>query len=79
MVIDIDDTGISHGVLAIADQLPNPSNIKVGEEVTLKFRGDEFVFLTGLVLLASWRKSLPPGTVVKVRGGPEKSDTWISG
>ncbi len=66
MKIEINDTGISHGVLRIAEQLPDPSSVKANDSITIKFMGGEFVFLTGLVLLAAWRKALPPGVAVNV-------------
>ena len=66
MIIRIDDTGISHGVLGIANQLPNPSTVEPGSEVVFRFSRGEFVFVTGLVLLAAWRKALPAGVVVRV-------------
>lgn len=66
MKVEINDTGISHGVLGIAEQLPDPSSVKSSDSITLKFLGGEFVFLTGLVLLAAWRKALPPGVTVNV-------------
>jgi hypothetical protein len=65
MIVEIDETGIPDGVLKIVQQLPHPSNIKPGEEVTLKF-ADEFIYLTGLVLLGAWRKALPGGVKVNI-------------
>lgn len=72
MEIEIKDTGIPNGVLQIAQQLPDRSDVIPGQSITLKFSGpsrsgrDSFVLLTGLVLLAAWRMSLPPGVIVSV-------------
>lgn len=63
MKIEVKDTGISRGILQIAEQFPQPEALKPGLEISLHFSG-EFVYLTGLVLLASWRKALPPGIKV---------------
>ena len=63
--IKIYDTAIPNGVKQIAQQLPSPSEVKSGELITLTFPR-EFVFLTGLVLLATWRKSLDPNVIVNV-------------
>ena len=64
--INIDDTGIPHGVRHIADQLPDISELSPGDELSIVFARGEFVYLTGLTMLASWRKSLPPGIEVRV-------------
>lgn len=72
MIIEIKDTGIPKGVVQIAQQLPDRSDVRPGQSITLKFSGptrsgrDSFVLLNGLVLLAAWRKSLPPGVIVSV-------------
>jgi hypothetical protein len=61
-LVRIDDTAMPDGVIRIADQLPGADVLQPGDTVTLKFTYG-FVYLTGLVLLAAWRKSLP-GTVL---------------
>ncbi len=66
MKIRVNDTGISRGVVAIAEQLPDPRALKPGEDITIAFTGTEFVYLTGLVMLAAWRKALPAGIHVHV-------------
>lgn len=71
MIIEIKDTGIPKGVLQIAQQLPDRSDVSPSQSITLKFSRsrsgkDSFVLLTGLVLLAAWRMSLPPGVIVSV-------------
>lgn len=60
-VINIADTGIPEGVIRIADGLPSRDELHPGDRIQLRFPYG-YVFLTGLVLLAAWRKSLP-GTV----------------
>jgi hypothetical protein len=67
--ITIDDTGIPHGVRSISEQLPQIAQIKAGDEVRLHFTPGEFVYVTGLVLLAAWRKHLPQGVSVRVDDG----------
>src|SRR3990172_10773462 len=57
-LVRIDDTSMPDGVIRIAGQLPGADALKPGETVTFKFMPG-FVYLTGLVLLAAWRKSLP--------------------
>ena len=57
-LVTIDNTSIPDGVLRIADQLPAADVLQPGDTVTLKFTYG-FVYLTGLVLLAAWRRSLP--------------------
>jgi len=64
MEINVNDTGIPHGVSVLASQLPNPA--LVIESVLLKFSGSEFTYLTGLVLLATWRKALSAGIDVRL-------------
>ena len=64
MHIEISDTGVPYGVTNITNKLPDPAT--VNENATIRFSGDEFIYLTGLVLLATWRKVLPPGIVVKL-------------
>jgi len=58
-IIDMRDTSIPEGVTRIVEQLPKPANL--GEKETtiiLKFPGT-YVYQTGLVLMATWRKTLP--------------------
>lgn len=64
--VTIEDTGIPHGVREIAEQLPPMTDVQPGDEITFKFSRGEFVYLTGLVLLAAWRKHLPQGVTVTV-------------
>lgn len=73
--IEIEDTGIPNGVMQIAQQLPDRSDVSPGQSITLKFSGDSFVLLTGLALLAAWRKSLPPGVIVSVDDSQCSPDT----
>lgn len=75
MEIEIKDTGIPNGVLQIAQQLPDQSDVSPGQSITLKFSGDSFVLLTGLVLLAAWRMSLPRGVIVSVDDSQCSPDT----
>lgn len=64
--VTIEDTGIPHGVREIAEQLPPISQVQAGDEIRFRFTRGEFVYLTGLVLLAAWRKHLPQGVSVSV-------------
>lgn len=64
--VTIEDTGIPHGVREIAQQLPPIPQIQAGDEIRFRFTRGEFVYLTGLVLLAAWRKHLPQGISVSV-------------
>lgn len=63
--IEIRDTDIPGGVTHVIEQLPLPSELHAGDEIALRF-SQEFVYITGLVLLAAWRKSLPEGVKVKL-------------
>lgn len=59
ILVVIKDTSIPSGVSDIVSQLPTPD--KLGAEdvlIRLKF-AEQYVFQTGLVLLATWRKTLP--------------------
>lgn len=56
-IIEIKETDIPDGVSYIIEQLPSASELSAGDEVILRF-SREFVYVTGLVLLAAWRKSL---------------------
>jgi|DewCreStandDraft_4_1066084.scaffolds.fasta_scaffold08058_6 hypothetical protein len=62
----IGSTGIPQGILQIAETLPDRNKVAAGDEVVFSFTGKDFVYLTGLVLLAAWRKSLPGGVTAKV-------------
>lgn len=66
MQIRISDTAIPAGVSRIAEQLPAPSSVDAASSFDLRFPGEEFTYLTGLVLLATWRKALPSGVNVRV-------------
>lgn len=58
MDIDVRDTSIPFGIVGIVEQLPDPSAWPEISEIRLVF-SDRYVFRTGLVLLATWRKTLP--------------------
>lgn len=67
--IKIKNTGIPSGVLEIANQLPSPDEVDSANDsapIILQFSKGRFIYLAGLVLLAAWRKSLPPGVQVSV-------------
>lgn len=61
----IKGTGFNDISLLVSD-LPPREGFQAGDVVTLNFSANQFVFLTGLVLLATWRKSLASGVTVKV-------------
>lgn len=73
-LVRIDDTAMPDGVIAIADQLPGADGLKPGDTVTLRFTHG-FVYLTGLVLLAAWRKSLPGSVQVVIDDTATSADT----
>ncbi len=62
----IEDTGIPYGIQNIVNHLPLPNSVHTGDEFVLKFAPGVFIYLTGLVLLAAWRKHLPQGVTVTV-------------
>ena len=62
--IKISDTSIPLGVIDLVKSLPALSEVKTGDTITLEFSRDEFAYLTGLVLIAAWRKALPSGVSV---------------
>lgn len=53
-------TDVPNGITNIIRSLPAKEKFAAGDDVVLQF-DDNFVFLTGLVLLAAWRKSFPAG------------------
>lgn len=63
--VGVGQTAIPNGLIALVESLPKTSKLKTGDSVNINF-GREFVFLSTLTLLASWRKSLIPGIRVKV-------------
>jgi len=63
--IEVGHTGIPNGLATLAKALPDTSTLKVGDKVILNF-GRDYVYLSTLALLATWRKSLAPGVTVKV-------------
>ena len=65
-LISVSDTGMPGGVVELTQALPALSTIKTGDTVKMRFLPNAFVFLTGLVLLASWRKSLPAGVTATI-------------
>ncbi|MDP6422494.1 MAG: ATP-binding protein [SAR202 cluster bacterium] len=66
ITVDIRETGIPEGVIGLVQRLPQPETLKgSGITITLRF-WDIFVFTTGLVLLATWRKALPDGVEVVI-------------
>ncbi len=62
----VKDTTIPHGVRQIAEQLPDASEVGSGDKVSVVFSGRDFIYLTGLTMLAAWRKSLPANVSVHV-------------
>ena len=63
--IGIRGTGFND-ITALVGELPARESIAAGDSITLVFAANQFVFLTGLVLLATWRKSLSSGVGVRV-------------
>lgn len=63
--VTVRGTGFNDIGALVAD-LPGQEMIAAGDVVTLIFAQNQFVFLTGLVLLATWRKSLASGVTVRV-------------
>ena len=64
--IDIRETGIPDGVMDLVQRLPDPETLQ-GPAVTITLRFHNiFVYTTGLVLLATWRKALPDGVKVVI-------------
>ena len=67
--ITLHDTRIPQGISAIVRQLPSPERMGLDKDITavkINFSGKDFIYMTGLVLLAAWRKALPPGVQVVV-------------
>lgn len=64
--VRIEGTGIPHDVCALVDSLPPPEEISANEVIVLEFPPTVFVYMTGLALLAAWRKNLPAGVTVQV-------------
>lgn len=72
--VTIDDTAIPDGVIHIADQLPSIETLRPNDTVILRFR-PVFIYLTGLVLLASWRKALPANVGVTIDDSQASPET----
>src|SRR6266487_5677028 len=73
--VTIDETNIPAGAIQIAQALPGRRDLDGGDtNVVLRFSG-RFIFHTGLVLLAAWRKSLPQNVRVSIddRACPENA------
>lgn len=64
-VIDINENNIPHGLTELLGSIPDRDKLNDGDVITIKF-GDSFVFTSTLVLLASWRNSLPPNIHVNI-------------
>jgi hypothetical protein len=73
-IVRVDDTGIPEGVVRIAEQLPSADQLQPTDSLVLKFSYG-FVYLTGLVLLAAWRKSLPATVSVVIDDSAASPDT----
>ena len=56
--INVKETNIPEGIIDIVSQLPDINQLEGDTTITLIF-SDKFVFRTGLVLLSTWRKTLP--------------------
>ncbi len=57
--VNVTDTGIPNGVISIIRDLPDVKDLIENEvEICLSFN-DAYIYTTGLVLLATWRKTLP--------------------
>ena len=78
-VITIDDTAIPDGVKNIVEQLPAPDSLQPGDVVTLRFK-KVFIYMTGLVLLAAWRKALPATVQVVIDDSiaPPETQRYLS-
>jgi hypothetical protein len=66
ITVNIADTSIPNGVAAIINNLPDNKDLSADDvEVVLFFR-DAYIYRTGLVLLATWRKTLPAHVKVSI-------------
>ena len=63
--IHIGQTAIPSGLISLVKLLPITSTLKAGDEIVFSF-GRDFVYLSTLTMLASWRKGLIPGINVIV-------------
>ena len=63
ITVRVDDTSIPQGVCGIVEQLPQGVEMEAGSNILMAF-SDHYVYRTGLVMLAAWRKTLPPGIEV---------------
>ncbi len=63
ITVEIVDTSIPDGTADIVERLPPVGSITPDGRVILLFR-DQHVYRTGMVLLATWRKTLPEGIEV---------------
>lgn len=73
-IVQVDDTTIPDGIIRITNQLPTAHELTVGETVTLRF-ADAYVYLSGLVLLAAWRKALPTHVSVVIDDSSASPET----
>jgi hypothetical protein len=58
-IINIADTSIPNGIATIMKNLPALDEMATDEYEVVFCFGDAYIFRTGLVLLATWRKTLP--------------------
>jgi len=64
-IVHVGQTAIPSGLISLVKLLPKTSALVAGDEIIFSF-GRDFVYLSTLTLLASWRKSLIPGINVIV-------------
>ena len=64
--LEIQSTGLPDGVIELAASLPRPEECLDQTELTLWIRAGTYVFVSGLVLLAAWRHTLPDQCIVRL-------------
>lgn len=66
ITVNILDTSMPIGIAKIIKDLPDLKDLAAGDvEIVLSFR-DAYIYRTGLVLLAAWRKALPSHVIVVI-------------
>jgi len=63
--VEVRETGIPEGVRDLVEALPDPFEVPDDANITLKFP-NQYVFTTGLALLATWRSALSNGVSVRI-------------
>ncbi len=66
IIVEVEGTAIPDGIISLIQNLPRPGELVERSETIVLHFPDKFIYRTGLVLLSTWRKTLPPSIEVRV-------------